>query len=571
MSEAHLGKFEGPETPYQEFIRKVDQDWSDLLWPLRGDDDIIDEEFLRLFHFITDIVIYQNRLPINPDSFDKDIDRWADGVYGNANGNDPLAAHRYLFAALDSLHEVFGPLKCRNDIDMWFRRIFTEKGYHPGTVAIFDTDVNLLGACCEKYGLMAGKRRLFTLQRTFLLFAILEYLMANPKPADFNQRLRTLRNLVFASNDEIRVDNLPALLDETAELIRSGNVAKVQTYNTRQIDEERRKAEFLARHPGYPGLREALHRLEDHELLRGCIAAFDLGVDADTFVRRAALFLEVFPEDATPPYREIGAALLACGDPSCRASEGHFQFGSPELQSVWRELLTNPARDDFAQTSNVLLKMLDAFATAPGASVTERLQAISNDYLTQQESRRKFDWRYYLVKYEVMRTGKSGLYVSSAGVMGFDLLMMERWQVWNSYFRDPYLLAVIESSGAKEGQDVTKLRHYGTDGYRPEGRWIELARNGERVMSCRTEGFELQEPSQATELAVFAAIIHENGVSSDLMLRVPQVIVDGVIFDQEDRILAGARLLKALISGQSMATLAAPGTGARLAADGSAS
>ena len=548
VSETHLQKFEGKETPYREFIRKVDQDWSDLLWPLRGDDDIIDQEFLRLFRFITDIIISQNGLPIKPDAFDKDIDLWAKGVYGISNLKDPLAAQRYLFDALDSLRAAFLCFKSRDEIDNWFNVIFTEKGYRPGAVAIFDKEVNLLSACCEKYGLMAGKTRLFTLQRTLLLFAVLEYLMSNPKPEDFNIRLRTARNLIFASTNEIRVDNFPALLNETADLVHNGDLAKVQTYNTRQIDEERRKAEFLARHPDHSGLQETLQRLEDHDFLRGCLAAFDLNVDADTFVRRAQLFHEVFPESETPPYRDIGAALLACGDYSQKTGEGHFQFGSPEQPSVWRELLTNPAREDFHRTSKVFLRMLDALATAPNVSLPQRLQAISNDYLAHQEAVQEFDWRYYLVKYEAMRTGKSGLYISSAGAMGFDLLMMNVKQYWNSKFRDPFLFAVIVQNGAKEEQDVAKAWHYGTDGYRHDGRWIELARTGERIMSCRTEGFQLQAPAQAAELAAFKKITSQNGVGTDLMLRIPQVVVDGVTNDQEDRVLVGSRLLQAFLS-----------------------
>jgi hypothetical protein len=38
-----------------EFALKVDTDWSDLLWHLRGDDDLIDDEFLRYLEFITEI------------------------------------------------------------------------------------------------------------------------------------------------------------------------------------------------------------------------------------------------------------------------------------------------------------------------------------------------------------------------------------------------------------------------------------------------------------------------------------------------------------------------------------
>ena len=38
-----------------EFALKVDTTWSDLLWHLRGDDDLIDDEFLRYLEFITEV------------------------------------------------------------------------------------------------------------------------------------------------------------------------------------------------------------------------------------------------------------------------------------------------------------------------------------------------------------------------------------------------------------------------------------------------------------------------------------------------------------------------------------
>ena len=59
-------------------------------------------------------------------------------------------------------------------------------------------------------------------------------------------------------------------------------------------------------------------------------------------------------------------------------------------------------------------------------------------------------------------------------------------------------------------------------------------------------------PSQAGELAAFMAIIQKHGADADGLLKVPQVLVDGVIHDQEDRILLGARLLQAFVAGPSL-------------------
>lgn len=50
--------------------------------------------------------------------------------------------------------------------------------------------------------------------------------------------------------------------------------------------------------------------------------------------------------------------------------------------------------------------------------------------------------------------------------------------------------------------------------------------------------------------AAFTAIIQKHGVGADLLLRVPPVVDGGITYDQEDRILAGAKLLQDLIAGQ---------------------
>jgi len=105
---------------YDEFIRKVDQEWSDLLWPLRDDNDIIDKEFLSLFHFLTDILIHRNKLSVELDLFDKDVDEWADCVYGE-KGDDPLSAQSFMFAAFDSLVAHFGPMRDAGKIAEWFQ------------------------------------------------------------------------------------------------------------------------------------------------------------------------------------------------------------------------------------------------------------------------------------------------------------------------------------------------------------------------------------------------------------------------------------------------------------------
>ena len=43
----------------KEVIGKIDLDWTDMLWQYRGDNNIIDDEFLRYFRFVCDIICYK--------------------------------------------------------------------------------------------------------------------------------------------------------------------------------------------------------------------------------------------------------------------------------------------------------------------------------------------------------------------------------------------------------------------------------------------------------------------------------------------------------------------------------
>ena len=246
---------------YREFTHKIDNDWADLLWPLRGDDDVIDDEFMRYLRFVTDVLIHRSAMKIPPDVLDKDIDRGAAVVYGGENP-DSDSNRRFLFDALDCW--------AGTEIGLFFEGVFTKEGWQPGKVAIYDS-VNLFNACCEQYGIMDGRSRRFSLPRTLMLYAVLVHRIQRTQ--DFSRRIRTLRNLVFASDNEIRLESFPTLLASTSALMKTGSLSMVEGYNRKQVDEEIAKASFLSAHAEF---EEALFRLEDHSLTRGCAAAFEL-------------------------------------------------------------------------------------------------------------------------------------------------------------------------------------------------------------------------------------------------------------------------------------------------------
>ncbi|WP_082547938.1 DUF262 domain-containing protein [Massilia sp. Root335] len=548
-----------------DFARNIDQDWSDLLWPLRdsgtkkeGEEAIIDDEFLRLFHFVGDITVLRRGVSVDDAPFDKDIGRWAKRIYGV---DSPVAAQAQddMFATLGALVREIRErdIKDADGYAAWFGTHFTQRGYRQGCVAIYDK-VDLFGDCCANYGDTSGQRRGFPLARTLLLFAFLEYLRHSPRPdaAEAARRLRTIRNLIFASSNEIRPNQMATLLETTAAWMHDGDLDVLKGYNARQIEEEKSKAAFLARFEGHPAVQETLHTLEDRSLLRGCLVAFDLGADADAFVRRARLFHEIFPEDAAIPAPQIRAALLACGPYQQRTQNGRFLFGSPKPTQLeaWRNLLTGASVKGIHAA---LQTLLDRYGQTEGDLPEARLQSIADAWLEEQEQARHLDWRYYLVKYPAMRSGESGIYASSTERMGFDLCMLNASQL-NSYYRDPYLQAVIVASGVREGKNVADCRFYGWDDYHAVDRWIKLQDSDDKLISCRDGGFQLCAPKGPTALAVFSDVCRKHEVGPDLMLAIPQSDEDGRVADGEDRVLKGARLLRDLVEGLRTAGEVAP-------------
>jgi hypothetical protein len=215
----------------EDFARKVDGVWADLLWPFRGKDNIVDDEFLRYFQFVTDVCAWHDdRLPSG------DIETVAERVFGPAN--EKAAAH------VDFMVRSF---------DTWVGAdtysVFSETfALAPAPLDSEDTSkvvlfgmqgssVNLFAGCC-----LGQVRR--SLPRTLLLYAVLLHRLHATH--DFPRRLRMLRNLIEASSNELRAEKMPALLEDVRCLILEGDISGVLSFNQAQVADEQLKVEFLS-------------------------------------------------------------------------------------------------------------------------------------------------------------------------------------------------------------------------------------------------------------------------------------------------------------------------------------
>lgn len=532
-----------------DIARKLDTAWSDILWPYRGDDNLIDDEFMRYFRFVTEVCAWKNTVPLPSDGRADDLaylTELAEGVYrqGQAGASDSLG---FLVHAFDTWqgHDIQGQY-----IKGEFEHILTTdrdqaQGPRLFSFRSFEKEgVDLFHACCRHYG-----SRAWDLADTLLLYAVLLVRRA-PAIDDVMSRLRVLRNLIEASGNEIRAENMKALLDDVA-VILAGDIARVGLFNQVQKQNELDKAVMLQ---AKPRLRTALYRLEDHDLLRGGLTAFDLD-DTASFQARAVAFLKAFDKSAysgDAPWLEVTGALLAQGDYSTSKMRpsGYVsaEFGSPGNDEPWRALFRGKARIQTHPMRDPLMRLLDTISS--GIS----LHGAIDRYLNARETLK--DWRYYLVKYPTMRRGAAGRYVFSHS--RYEACMLERRERMSSYYYDPYLWAALEASGI--GADRVTNPDLPTAawpkayyGYETEPRRLRLKGIGIRLRSVDA-GWEVSHlPTAPARQAIWqqavTAVVGIAGVTrcqQDDRIVLKTVDQNGV--DAVDRIAVAATLLRALMS-----------------------
>ena len=379
-----------------DFAKKVDADWADILWHYRGDDNLIDDEFMRYFRFVTEVCAWQSSISLKDKPRTDDL---AEQIYGSNNlqASDNL---KFLFMAFDVWHQ--------KDIKAEFESILTTKYGGSSTPLILfnafnhlpsaESPVDLFAACCQFYG-----KSEWTMAHTLLLYAVLLNRIHNT--ANFPRQLRILRNLIEASSGgEIRDDKMPELLAVVKIIVVDNTLHGATSFNQSQIANENDKAALLANHQS---LHASLYQLEDHNLLRGCLAAFELdpSITPTIFMKRAEAFQILFDNPACWP--ELTGAMLAIGDYS--RSEKRWtgyvfaHFGVSKNEAPWRNLLADKKMPNLITT---LMSLLDQVALANNNLAC--LQTIQQSFLQQCEMNNELDWRYYFVKYPSMRKGSSG-------------------------------------------------------------------------------------------------------------------------------------------------------------------
>jgi hypothetical protein len=505
-----------------DFARKIDGAWSDLLWPFHGGDNIVDDELIRYIGFITELCELREGRVVSGR-----LGPRARAVFGRKNerAKEHIA---FLFDAFDQWQD-------HERISRTFGTVISmslpgEQHYTPEKVVLFGaTSINLFEQCLHN--------RAFTLQQSLLLYAVLLHLIEGTE--DFPRRLRVLRNLIAASEDEVRRHSMPALVSDVEEIIVNGDLDAVTRFSSNQVEDERRKKRFL---DNSPELADALFRLEDHPILRGTLSAFEFS--SGTFRQRAGAFEAAFK--SAGQWLGLTGPLLATGDyQRPRPNSEAWQFGtsSADNEAVWRYLLTDATHESLSATRAVLGDFLDGLAHATSGDTGEYFKAVADTWLAAREESSAFDWRYYLVKYPSMRGGETGIYYGVDGKLGYPLCML-RTKRLSGYYRDPILLEVWRASEAGTRVQDPWFR------YETNPRWLRLEHSGAGMRST-SEGFALRGPDDDDLRPAFIDICRQHETvditGESIVLTIPQHDHGNGLIDSTDRVVVGAAFLRALV------------------------
>ena len=412
------------EQLYKKFSKKIDIDWTDMLFPYRGENQIIDDEFMRYFKFISHILCYQNDIrPIEYDEF-----KLAKYLYSKENSNSVVNLE-FLESAFDCW--------CGLNIDEFFDSLFYIDSYECGKTKLYLKEretKNLFLDCCKYHSEFTnnGRNRLFSLNSILLLYAVLLYRQKinSVTEENFKRRLRIIRNLIENSQDEIREfdqygnNQMQRLLNDTVEIILNGNVTTEERgFNLLQKQEEQAKLEWLQRNTRY---QEELFRLEDHDLLKGTISI--VGLDSP---QNFSKFISLFNNCNKNAIRK---ALLCMGDYAQNLG-WRTQLGVKSKDSVWADLF-HPTKqrnegDRFQNTSHILNTLLLSLPKN-SAEIQKFLETTISNYLNNSNTPK--DWRYYFIKYEQMYYDSYGMY----------------W--WNDKKEKPYEVIMMHTEKALNGK-----------------------------------------------------------------------------------------------------------------------
>ena len=375
---------------------KFDVEWADTLFNYRDSDDLIDKEFMRYFFYISHILCYQQSVKKSTDEFELIKILYKDSTHAFEN-------RRYFEQAMDCWYQV---KKDFGSIGQFFEHYLSYSTYQSGKVATYknvweyrtnSTTQNFFHACIKLYQVNNN----FAYGDFLFLFGIITYLVNKEKiqEADFIDRLRILRNLIWNSNSgEIRGDSeyMKDQLTEVNDLMLHGVITTESKHGfngfqeREELEKQKRKSQMSKTE------LDRMYKFEDHPLIYGYVSG--MGYE---HLHLTDTFYSVF--DSCNSLKDIHLALISIDDYRQFDNNKSRYYMANSNRSTWTQLLHKSRnRQNFEQTMSVIIKLLERVKAG------ESIDFIRKSFVEEQEKLKKYTWRYYFAKYPEMLRGADG-------------------------------------------------------------------------------------------------------------------------------------------------------------------
>lgn len=373
----HIDKVLNNKTKKRELAIKFDNSWTDLVWETLGkpNDEAslvrIDKAYIQLLKLLLRYLSYLHNTPeSNPKLDVTSITKYMDTINNVENIEDILDVFYWA-------NKKYGSVKCAiNMVLDGITQIVKER----------DAFSNCL----------LGNR---VTNGDFLFFVgiywAFKQIQDNHNIDAVKMNLRHLRNIIENSDNEIRDENMPKLVNEVKEIVTSKMVPKTQvTFNTNQWNEECEKDKHQLEW-------QNLWDYEEHDLLRGSLSGFAVNQELDLsdsnkikdLKRLLDNFSYVFDDNFHSRDHLIRAAFLTVADYSqyLRKDVDYRIIGNMPL--CWRGMFI---KNDIRHDQNTVISVIDSFNGR--GPIEKELQTRIDNYLANSATE-KSEWRYYAIKY----------------------------------------------------------------------------------------------------------------------------------------------------------------------------
>ena len=152
----------------------------------------------------------------------------------------------------------------------------------------------------------------------------------------------------------------------------------------------------------------------------------------------------------------------------------HYQIGAT-IENSWKHLFHHSASSGFKNTQKTLQELL----SKPVELTNEGLKKLKDDYIKSHEEDKKYDWRYYYLKYDkIFRPKFRGKYY------------------WHDFNNNPYEMIVIE----KERRSTTSYQPFiraAVSGGNFEDLGESLKLNGKYIITCKNNAYIIKDLSNS--------------------------------------------------------------------------